>query len=482
MGNSFRDFLSIQISQKTKKRLSKSTINNYSTTVKNISDLYMEKGIVSKDIKKMSYQEFMTAFHDIEKSDLYEERNEKHNNVDSATLNHYKNYLKLLDSNPNIDFDDIYDNSEEIINEEISFTEAKLFILNENFHKNINYCCSLLAKPFVILAGNSGTGKSKISIDFADWLGKPNSNDEIYNKLVIPVGADWTDNTKILGFYNPIKETYESSKILDFILLAEEHPEVPFFLILDEMNLSHVERYFSDLLSAMESKEPIVLYSKEDKCKSSIPEIIRIPNNLFITGTVNIDETTYMFSPKVLDRANVIEFIPDSVDVLKNFEKDLSPEKFSPVNDGTSEGFLELANKVRCSQELPDKAENTIEILAGILTILKDSDFEFAYRTTKEIRLYLNAAAKLAENEGKILDENDFISLMDEQLLQKILPKIHGNRSQIGNLLNHLSNFCENKSVEIDGKQINGFNLPLSKRKIDRMIKQLETSQFASFI
>lgn len=482
MGNSFKDFLAIQISQKTKKRLSKSTINNYSTTIRNISELYIEKKIVSKDIKKMGYQEFLGAFQEIEKSDLYEERNEKHNNVDSATLNHYKSYLKLLDSNPNIDFDDITDNSEEIEPEEMVVTKAKQFVLSEAFNKNKNYCYSLLAKPFVILAGNSGTGKSKISIDFADWLGKTNSEDEIYNKLVVPVGADWTDNTKILGFYNPIENTYESTKILDFILLAEEYPEIPFFLILDEMNLSHVERYFSDLLSTMESKEPIVLYSKEDKCKSSVPEIIKIPNNLFITGTVNIDETTYMFSPKVLDRANVIEFIPSFEDILKNFEKDLSPEKIKPINDGTSEGFLELANIVRSSVSLPENAKKATEILAGILKILKNSTFEFAFRTTKEIRLYLNAASKLSENEGKVLEEEDFINLMDEQLLQKILPKIHGNRNQIGDLLNNLSNYCDNKSVEIEGESISGFNLPLSKKKLDGMIKQLETAQFASFI
>lgn len=311
---------------------------------------------------------------------------------------------------------------------------------------------------------------------------KKESCNYVSNHLLVPVGADWTDNTKILGFYNPLKNSYQSTPILDFILLAEKYRDIPFFLILDEMNLSHVERYFSDFLSAMESGEPIPLYKREKNIDCNFPESIILPDNLFITGTVNVDETTYMFSPKVLDRANVIEFIPDEIDVLKNFREELVPNKIEPANDGSAERFLVLAKHVRESTKLSNDVEEAEKILKGLSDILKDTGFEFAYRTTKEIRHYLNAAAKLAENDGKVLTEEDYINLMDEQLLQKILPKIHGNRSQIGNLLNNLSNFCDSKSVEIDGKTIRGFNLPLSKKKINRMIKQLETSQFASFI
>ena len=105
-----------------------------------------------------------------------------------------------------------------------------------------------------------------------------------------------------------ITNGYMKSNALKLILEAgkPENKDKPFFLILDEMNLSHVERYFADFLSAMESKEEIPLHDSEDE--KIIPQSIEIPKNLFVIGTVNVDETTYMFSPKVLDRANVIEF------------------------------------------------------------------------------------------------------------------------------------------------------------------------------
>lgn len=352
------------------------------------------------------------------------------------------------------------------------FDENAIFEM-KNFNSPFSnrYTTSLLSKPFTILAGNSGTGKTKIAKDLAIWLGKKDENtNTIANKLIVPVGSDWTDNTKILGFYNPLKKTYESTKILDFILLARDNPEIPFFLILDEMNLSHVERYFSDFLSAMESHEKIILYSKDEDCDSDIPESIDLPENLFVTGTVNIDETTYMFSPKVLDRANVIEFIPAQSDVLANFAAETQPIEIEPVNDGSAEGFLALAKTVREITTLPAGSDICKTILEGISNILDGSGFEFAFRTAKEIRLYINAAYALAQNEGKTLSEEDYVNLMDEQLLQKILPKIHGNRKQIGTLLEKLETFCAEKS------------LPLSLAKVQKMKVRLENYQYASFI
>ena len=124
---------------------------------------------------------------------------------------------------------------------------------------------------------------------------------------MIPVGADWTDNRNVLGFVNHLRPSqdgrplYESTPILELIIRAGGDSPRPYFLILDEMNLSHVERYFADFLSAMESGRPIPLHTSSGDLFSpqgtKVPATLALPDNLFITGTVNVDETTYMFSP-----------------------------------------------------------------------------------------------------------------------------------------------------------------------------------------
>lgn len=219
---------------------------------------------------------------------------------------------------------------------------------------------SLLAKPFVILTGNSGTGKTRIAKQFAEYLEVKDDKGE-KNWLIVPVGADWTDNSRIMGYYNPLadngKGKYEKTGILRLIERANINPDVPYFLILDEMNLSHVERYFSDFLSHMETPDnpfEIVGYKadkdEEDRdgdAEETITGKIKFPENLFVVGTVNIDETTYMFSPKVLDRANVIEFKPRQQDVTDLFNGTASYSRVSAANDGTAESFLTLARAIR---------------------------------------------------------------------------------------------------------------------------------------
>ena len=167
------------------------------------------------------------------------------------------------------------------------------------------FVSSLLTKPFVILTGLSGSGKTKLAQAFVQWICQEESQYRI-----IPVGADWTNREPLLGYPNALKpEEYvkPDSGVIDLIIQANSNPELPHFLILDEMNLSHVERYFADFLSVMESNEEIPLYA-EGTVDNGVPSKLKVPANLFIIGTVNIDETTNMFSPKVLDRANTIEF------------------------------------------------------------------------------------------------------------------------------------------------------------------------------
>lgn len=381
------------------------------------------------------------------------------------------NIYKYLSVNPDfLQFKDDKENSNRdfnfVINAISQFSISK-FTKNTLFPRYIN---SLLSKPFVILSGNSGTGKTRIASRFAKYLEKKNDSG-IINHLLIPVGADWTDNTKILGYYNPLADNgtgkYEKTDVFKFIELAGANPEIPFFLILDEMNLSHVERYFSDFLSKME----LLDYTKPaEKVYFDITGYgkLELPKNLFITGTVNIDETTYMFSPKVLDRANVIEFKPDMDDVLNNLFGTSSDDEEKKSDPGVAEGFMQLANEVR-SGTIPPEVQ---PILSDIKTILESfykelekCGFEFAYRTVKEIRLYAIAAYKTAVGEKPTATE-----IADVQILQKILPKIHGNKKQIGNLLDDLEKLCTEQELKESGK------------KIQQMKDKLNRFQYASFI
>ena len=328
------------------------------------------------------------------------------------------------------------------------------------------YIQSLLAKPFVILTGNSGTGKTRISKQFAEYLEVDFGNDE-KNWVLIPVGADWTDNTKILGYYNPLandgKGKYEKTVILKLIERANlpENRNVPFFIILDEMNLSHVERYFADFLSHMET--PDLKFALD-----GYPGVVRYPENLFVVGTVNIDETTYMFSPKVLDRANVIEFKPEENSVLDLFVNPADNENINPACDGTAEAFEKMAAFIRAGKSnlAADTLVKIQDVFKRIYEIVEKSGYEFAYRTVREIRQYLSAAYELTEDKETF----DFYSIIDEQLIQKILPKIHGNNKEIGGLLEELGTLC----VE--------YNLPLSREKIEKMKGKLAQIQYASFI
>lgn len=336
------------------------------------------------------------------------------------------------------------------------------------------YITSLLAKPFVILTGNSGTGKTRISKQIAEYLEVIDTNGD-KNWLLVPVGADWTDNTRILGFYNPLADSgagkYEKTGILKLIERANKNPEIPYFLILDEMNLSHVERYFSDFLSHMETPDnPFELDGYKNIDNEEVAEKLSYPENLFVTGTVNIDETTYMFSPKVLDRANVIEFKPDKEDVLGVFGFAGREVKITPAKSGVAEAFLRLAKEVRRGKGRVGEQQmaEIRDIFTAIYEITEKCGYEFSYRTVREIRQYLSAACELANP----WNDAEMYRAIDEQILQKVLPKIHGNQRQMGTMLDELEVICKQ----------NGKEFRLSRRKIEQMKGRLAAVQYASFI
>jgi len=373
------------------------------------------------------------------------------------------------------------------------FFEGKEFF----FSKEIltRYFLSLKSKPFVILTGISGTGKTKIAQIFADYMCQDEDEEmKERRKAFIPVRPDWMDNKGLLGFYNILDQKYHSTPLLDLLLEAKENSDKPYFVILDEMNLAKVEQYFSDFLSIMESRtkgnpegENIHLHSLEEAKTPDdrdIPNTIQIPENLFFTGTVNVDETTYMFSPKVLDRANVLEF--NEVD-LDGYSTGVSDnDSFHLENPDVRNKLMDPEIPLFCSRadysELRDLIGDEGNPIEQLLNLLKKYNLHFGYRVVNEISRFVRLSKDLL---GEQFSLND---AMDIQILQKILPKFHGTRGKLEGPLRDLLSFCLGKKgsfEEMMGQAQDskiGALYPRSARKIARMLENLNIQGYTSFI
>jgi 5-methylcytosine-specific restriction protein B len=321
---------------------------------------------------------------------------------------------------------------------------------------------ALGAKPFLLLTGLSGSGKTKLAQAFSKWV---SASDKQYE--LIAVGADWTSNENLLGYPDALNANHyrkPDNGALDLILRAKDDPENPYFLILDEMNLSHVERYFADFLSAMESGEAISLHDGDaDDLWDGVPAKLKIPKNLFVIGTVNVDETTYMFSPKVLDRANVIEFRVSDEEMKSFLENPVKPDLDSIAGQGAQYAKAFVAAATQKNVPLEDELKAQISgVLMEFFPQLKEAGAEFGYRTAHEICRFVYFHKELSGEDW------EFNFAMDAAIMQKLLPKLHGSKKKLGPILDKLNGLCNAR-------------FPASSGKIVRMQKRLAEHGFTSF-
>ncbi|SET45502.1 5-methylcytosine-specific restriction endonuclease McrBC, GTP-binding regulatory subunit McrB [Natronincola peptidivorans] len=316
----------------------------------------------------------------------------------------------------------------------------------------------------------------------------------------ISVRPDWVDNRSLLGFFNPITEKYQATELLKLMLRAKEDKNKPYFVILDEMNLAKVEYYFSDFLSCLESRrigldgevrsesiklhdcEEEVLYVDEDGKEYIIPARLEIPFNIYFTGTVNVDETTYMFSPKVLDRGNVIEF--NEVDLNyygemlwenEQNENDIHVYADSEFVSGFTDDFQYHNKLIEKQFNLDSDSKKCFEHIVNINNILKKYNLHFGYRVVDEVLYYLTNARKT--------DYFEPLKALDYQIIQRILPKMYGNRRKLEAPLTELLAYCFGWEINdlikkvhlqpVDQQYIS------AKLKEESMTEEILKSQFA---
>lgn len=435
-------------------------------------------------------------------------------------------------------------NNRAVLQGTMSATEAKAATPNDSTLTVVEYCRSrgfpfepdliaryiaaLLTKPFVILAGVSGTGKSKLaelvaefysatatggtgavgtpapgsSYVFTSAKGKPDPT----RFALVAVRPDWIDNQSILGFVNPITEKYESTQALDLILRAREafkaapkKNDAPrYFLLLDEMNLARVEHYFSDWLSCAESRrlqtdgsimqQPVPLHRSASPMEARVanpdgsflnvpvPAALELPTNLVVTGTVNVDETTYGFSPKVLDRAMVIEF--DTVD-LEGLRTGTIGSGQAGYRFPKSLIAFQLAT-AEDYKHLPDTAHRHLSAVNAILT---DARLHLGYRAANEIALFMRVYHSILPEDAA---DVDWVRALDAAVLQKVLPRLSGNRAKLEVPLTRLCTYLRDlKAAETDASAefdpAAKAKLPKSYRRTIEMLEALRDFGFVSF-
>jgi len=344
-----------------------------------------------------------------------------------------------------------------------------------------NFYLSLKSKPFVILAGISGTGKTKLVSLFAEAIGAK-------TKLV-PVRPDWSDSSDLFGHVD-LSGKFVPGEIIDFVKEASDNFNTPYILCLDEMNLARVEYYLSDFLSIIETRrfadgeivtDPLLAKEKYGVGNGAYEFYgdLYLPENLYIVGTVNMDETTFPFSKKVLDRANTIEF--SYVDLMPDFTGyGESADSLALDNSFLKTEYLKLAE---CAEEATFIEEICSE-LQDTNKVLQAADAHVGYRVRDEIVFYM-----LNNKKAELLDRD---AAMDNEIMQKILPRIQGSSSAVKEMLCELFKiFCSDyRDHQTAGSDLfeqmqkaldAGAKYPESAKKVAFMVRRFDEDGFTSY-
>ena len=352
---------------------------------------------------------------------------------------------------------DIFDSDRQLVNKSIQ----QIFYGGPGTENIRSYLTALRTKPFMLLAGISGTGKSRIVRKLAqatttqEYENEENrwKDNRPENFELIQVKPNWHNSMDVVGFYSNISGKYEFTPFVEFIVKAWQHKDTPYFLCLDEMNLAPVEEYFAEFLSAIESRstdenddyitDPIIKPFKnfgEKEGKSMLIQLLgdadpidknpvaihfyekglTLPPNLMVMGTVNMDETTFSFSRKVLDRAMSVEMNEVDYDKFLSGES----EQFPLLTDMNEL----LVNRPQRAAEVTEEIESdkVIAYLKDVNTLMEGTPFKLGYRAANEAMLYVAACKKFAGSDYALANA------LDEFTLMKILSRIEGDDSRLG--------------------------------------------------
>ena len=465
------------------------------------------------------------------------------------TINGEENDLKKRKSMISISLDLV---SRQLPTTDNASNKSKPLSIKGFGNRVVNYLTALRTKPFMLLAGISGTGKSRIVRKLAQatvteelqkvygYIGDDFANDRWTlhspaNFELMQVKPNWHNSMDVIGYLSNIPSPhYVFTPFIEFIVKAWQHPEVPFFLCLDEMNLAPVEEYFAEFLSAIESRsfeceeyltDPIIkpfnsfgedvakmmvntLFPnfKAGDTESAIAKVIKhfrtrgltLPKNLIVIGTVNMDETTFSFSRKVLDRAMSVEmnevnydsFLTDTTDDdLKAIVKAFEENGDADLNALLVDRHIEAREII---DELGEDAKFTIDYLKRINALLEGTPFKLGYRAANEALIYLQAS--------KEFGQPNCVAALDNFTLMKILSRIEGDETKLKITTSEADKERIAKAeVNVDeAKQYGDLNILTALRhiitnqlgeqdklhsikKIDSMLSQLKRDHFVSF-